>query len=195
MRRKKEMDDALVMLFGLGAIALIITSIICLALYLIDAIGKYKYLKVRNYPNAWFAFIPFLNTYGTVEATYGNVENIKVLGIKLPAIVVKLYPVILAVIGGITAKIDPISSICSFVISVLTIALGVVIFKDIMERIECPVSTGFAILANIITIVGSIKLLADTGRLQPGQFDYMTDTRILASQAGSQGPQGPVDVQ
>jgi hypothetical protein len=187
--------DELMLLLGIGAAALVVAFIICLIVYLVDAIGRYKYLKARNYANAWFAFIPFLNIYGTVEATYGNVEKIRVLGVELPAIVVKLYPVILAVVGAITSRIDAISGICGFIISVLTVICGVVVFKDVMERIECPVSTGFAIFANIVTIVGSIKLLADASKLQPGQFDYTTDTRILASQVVAQGPQGPANMQ
>ena len=98
---------------------------------------------------------------------------------ELPAIIVKLYPLILAVIGGITAQIDPISGICGTIISVATVLVGIVVFKDVMERIERPVSTGFAVFAVIITIVSSIKLLIDAGSCQPNQFDYKTDTRVL----------------
>ncbi|MBE5824218.1 MAG: hypothetical protein E7305_05905 [Butyrivibrio sp.] len=175
-------------LLGVGAAAIVVALIICLVVYLVDAIGIYKYLKARNYSNAWFGFIPFLNTFGKVDATYGNVDKIKVFGVALPAIVVKLYPVILVVFSAITSRISAIASICSLIVTVLTVAVGTVVFKDVMERIEKPVSTGFAVFANIITIVGSIKLLADASKVAPGQYDYTTDTRVLASQAGAQGP-------
>ncbi len=181
-------EEILAAALGIGAVAIVIGLIIGLILYLIDAIGIYKYLKARNYANAWFAFIPFLNTYAKVEATYGNVDKIKAFGIALPAIVVKLYPLILVVFSAITSQISAIASICSLITTVLTVACGTVVFKDVMERIERPVSTGFAVFANIISIVGSIKLLADASSLNPGQYDYTTDTRVLASQADAQGP-------
>ena len=179
-------DTELLALMGVGAAAIVIALVICLVVYLVDAIGRFKYLKARNYTNAWFAFIPYLNVYGTVDATYGNVEKIKILGVELPAIVVKLYPLILTAFSVITSNIEFLSGFGSLVVTVLTVAIGVVVFKDVMERIEQPVSTGFAVLANIITIVGSIKLLADASKLQDGQYDYTTDARMLASQAPKQ---------
>ena len=181
------MDNTeLMALLGIGAAVIVVVLAVCLVVYLIDAIGRFKYLKARNYTNAWFAFIPYLNVYGTVEATYGNVEKIKVLGIELPAIVVKLYPLILTAFSVVTTNIEFLSGIGSLIVTVVTVAVGVVVFKDVMERIEQPVSTGFAVLANIITIVGSIKLLVDASKLQDGQYDYTTDTRALASQAPKQ---------
>ncbi len=172
-------------LLGFMVSFLLVFAIIGLILYLVDAIATFKYLKVRGYANAWMAFIPFCNTYATVEATYGNVEKIKLFGIELPAIVVKLYPVILAAVSGVATYIPKISGALTTIVSVLTIAVGVAIFIDVMERLSDEVSVGFAILANIITIIVPIKILTTCNKLQPGQFDYHTDMRVLKSQMTS----------
>ena len=55
----------------------IVLSIIALALYLISAFARYKYLKIRSYENAWMAFIPIVNIWAIVEATYGRKEKIQ----------------------------------------------------------------------------------------------------------------------
>ena len=175
-------DGELFAFMGAFAIVGVIAFIIVVAIYLVDAIGRFKYLKARNYQNAWFAFIPFLSNYGVVEATYGKVEKVKIWGVELPIIVVELYPLIIAVLSGITSRINYIGGVCGTVLSVVSILISIAVFKDIMERIERPVTTGFAVLANIIAIVGAIKLLIDASSTTPGQYDYTTDTRVLQSQ-------------
>ena len=58
----------------------VVVSIIVLALYLISAFARYKYLKIRSYENAWFAFIPIANIWSIVEATYGRREKVIIYG-------------------------------------------------------------------------------------------------------------------
>ena len=172
------MDDLMVVL---GSFFMMF-AVIFIALYLLDAIATFKYLKVRGYENAWMAFIPIVNTYASVDATYGNVDTIKVLGIQLPAIVVKLYPLIFSVLSGVCSRIPTVGSALATIISVATIVLAVVVFIDMMERINTEVTVGFAVLANIIAIIAPIKILMSCSGLQPGQFDYKTDMRVLKSQ-------------
>ena len=57
-------------------------------------------------------------------------------------------------------------------------------FCKILERIGTEISLAFSVLANIIPIVGSIKLLTSCKGLMDGQYDYKTDLRTLQSQSG-----------
>ena len=57
-----------------------------------------------------------------------------------------------------------------------------------LERLDDPQTTGFAILANIITIIASIKLLASSSAHAPASQDWMTDARVLTSQQTLDGP-------
>ncbi len=175
------MDEATTLLALIGAIVVPIV-IICIAVYLVDAIAKFKYLKVRGYANAWMAFIPYLNTYSCVDATYGNVEQIKIFGISLPSIVVKLYPVVCTVLTGILSRIPSVGTGLSSLVSLILIAVSVAVFMDMQERLGQEVSIGFAILANIIAIIAPIKLLMSCSGLAVGAFDYNTDQRVLKSQ-------------
>jgi hypothetical protein len=158
--------------------------IIGFVFYLVDAIARFKYLKIRGYTSAWMAFIPLLNVYSCVDATYGNVDKIKIFGIELPAIVVKLYPVIVSVLTGIISNIPKVGGL-STIVWIIQIAFGVAVFIDMQERLGKEVSTGFAIVANIIAIIAPIKLLMSCSGIGIGAFDYSTDQRVLKSQAGT----------
>ena len=173
-------DEATLGLAMLGAI-MVPMLIIVLVLYLVDAIARFKYLKIRGYVNAWMAFIPILNVYACVDATYGNVEKISVFGISLPAMIVKLYPLIISVLAGIISRIPNVGGISS-ALSIVSLAVGIAVFIDMQERLQQEVSLGFAILANIIAVIAPIKLLISCKGLNPGAFDYTTDQRVLKSQ-------------
>ena len=172
-------DDAI---FTAIAGAFIILGIIVIAFYLVDAFARYKYLKVRNYPCAWMAFLPIANVYATVEATYGNVETIKVYGIEMPAIGVKLFPVLLSCLAGIGSQIPGVGSTISSLLGIVTIAFMVAIYIDVLKRIRKEMSLPFAIIANIFSIVGSIYLLISCNGLNDGQYDYKSDANPLYSQ-------------
>ena len=59
MKGENNMDDYAV-LAAMGGF-IVVLLLISLALYLVDAFARYKYLKVRKYQNAWMGFIPFAN--------------------------------------------------------------------------------------------------------------------------------------
>ena len=179
-------SEALAFFAALGGLILFI-GIIGFAFYAVDAIARYKYLKVRGYQNAWMGIIPFANIWATVEATYGNVEKVRVYGWDAPSIVVKLWPVITCGLSAICTRIPGIGGTLSTVIAILNIAVMVQIFRDSMERLDDPQSTGFSILAVVIGIIGSIKLLSGAGKFLPGSKDYMTDSNVLASQSAESG--------
>ena len=48
----------------------VVMLLVSLVFYLVVAVGRFKYLQVRGYQNAWMAFIPIANHYACVEATY-----------------------------------------------------------------------------------------------------------------------------
>ncbi len=182
------MDSDLSRVIGvLAAFGLVITVVV-LAFYLIDAIARFKYLKVRGYANSWMAFIPIANTYSTVEATYGNPEKISLYGLLLPSVLVKLYPLVISVAAGVFAYIPYVGSIASTLISVITIAIGVQIFRDMMLRLDKETSIGLAVVANIIPLVLPIMLMVACKGMADGQYDYAADTRELPSQTDTNGP-------
>ena len=47
-----------------------------LVFYLIGAMARYKYLRIRSYQGAWLAFIPYDSNWAVVEATYGPKLNV-----------------------------------------------------------------------------------------------------------------------
>ena len=177
-------DEEALGLFAVMGSMLVVLIIIGFIFYIVDAIARVKYLRVRGYKASWMAFIPILNIYACIVATYGNVEKINLYGVSLPAICVKLYPVIFIVIGAIVTQIPAISGICSTIIYICEVIIGVMILRDMFERIGTEISLAFSILANIIPIVGSIKLITSCKGLMDGQYDYKTDLRTLQSQSG-----------
>ena len=171
----------------LAALGLVV-FIIVLVLYLVDALARFKYLKVRNYANAWMAFIPIANIYSTVEATYGAEDKINVYGLWVPSVLIKLYPLVLGVAASILVNIPFIGGIIGTLVYVAQVALGVMILRDMMERVGKDISVGLAIVACIIPIVASIIILSSCSGMSDGQYDYMSDSRILNSQADMNGP-------
>lgn len=169
------MNDSVVIVAG-------VSFIIALAFYLIGAFACYKYFKVRNYPNKWMAFVPAVNIYGIVSVTYGNVEKIKVFGIPVPAMVLKLFPIVIYVISGILAVITKIGPTLDSVLGLLSVAVYTFIYIDMLERVGEKVNVLLAIIANLIPVIGSIKLLMVCSKLKDGQFDYHSDKAMLDSQ-------------
>ncbi|MCR5402301.1 MAG: hypothetical protein K6E91_00565 [Butyrivibrio sp.] len=177
-------DEEALGLFAVLGSMLVVLIIIGLIFYIVDAIARVKYLRIRGYKASWMAFIPILNIYASVDATYGNVEKINLYGVSLPAIVVKLYPLIFSVITAIVTRIPAISSIGTTIVYICEVIIGIMILKDMLERIGTDISIAFSVLANVIPIIGSIKLLTSCKGLKDCQFDYTTDLRVLQSQSG-----------
>ena len=162
--------------------------LILIALYLVDAIARYKYLKVRNYTNAWMGFIPVANIYACVEATYGPVNFINLYGWRAPATLIKLWGLVTYALTFVCNQIPYVGGVLSLVITVINVAVLVQIFMDMMERLDDPQTTGFAILANIISIIASVKLLTTAGSRVPGSQNWQADPRVLSSQKVLNGP-------
>ncbi len=164
------------------------TSVICLAFYLIAAFARYRYLRIRSYDKAWMAFIPIANIWAVVEATYGKQEKINIYGWDAPAIVLKLWPMVIYVLAIVINVIPVLGNALSVLLRVLNIAVFVMIFRDMMENLENPQDTVISIIAVIIHLVGDIMILSITGRFNPGEQDWQTDNRVLGSQTMMNGP-------
>ncbi len=180
-------DEMLGLLIAMTGI-FVVAGIIVLVLYLIDAIARFIYLKVRNYDNAWMAFIPIVNLWASVEATYGDSETVNIYGWDAPAIVAKLWPVVTYILSGVINVIPALGQALSLILYVLNIAVLVMIFRDMMERLEYPQEGPLAIIAVVIPIVSSIMLLTTVGKFAAGSQDYRNDDRVLSSQAQTGGP-------
>ena len=186
MKGEKNMYEMAV-LAALGGFV-VVMALISIAFYVVVAIGRFKYLQVRGYQNAWMAFIPIANHYACVEATYGPVNYINLYGWRAPSVVLKLWTVITYALSFVVSYIPFVGFILSIALTVLNVAVLVQIFKDEMERLEEPQTTGFAVLANIISIIAGIKLLTASGKFVPGSQNWTMDQRILTSQTVLDGP-------
>ncbi len=162
--------------------------VIMLVLYLIDAIAKYKYLRVRSYENAWMAFIPIINIWAVVEATYGNGETINMYGWDAPAVVVKLWPIVTYVLAAAINLIPFVGQFLSLALAILNFAVMLMIYRDMMERLGKQEDIALAIILVLISIAASIKILMTSSNFAPGSQDYKNDDRVLSSQTATDGP-------
>ena len=164
------------------------TSLICVALYLIAAFARYRYLGIRSYDKTWMAFIPIANIWAVVEATYGKQEKINIYGWDAPAVVLKLWPIVTYVLAIVINVIPILGNALSILLTVLNVAVYVMIFRDMMENLENPQETVLSVIAVIFRIVSDIMILSTTGKFDPGDQDWQTDNRVLGSQTIMNGP-------
>lgn len=167
---------------------IVFASIVSLVLYFIAAFARYKYLRIRSYENAWMAFVPIVNIWAIVEATYGKTERINIYGWDAPAVVLKLWPIVTYVLAIAINVIPVIGNILSLLLSILNIAVFVMIFKDMMDNLEKPQDTVIAVIAVIFHIISDIMLLSASSGFEPGQQNWQTDNRYLGSQTVMDGP-------
>ncbi|MCR5235829.1 MAG: hypothetical protein K6E34_01335 [Lachnospiraceae bacterium] len=179
-----DIDGFIAAIAGVFAVA----AVIGIILYLIASIARYRYLRIRSYENAWMAFIPIVNIWAVVEATYGRRERINIYGWDAPATVLKLWPIVTYALALVINVIPMIGSVLSLILTVLNIAVLAMIFKDIMEQLDKPQETVTAVIVVIVHIVADIMILIETGKFNPGQQNWQTDNRVLGSQTTIGGP-------
>ena len=174
-------------LVAFGVVFSLFAFVIMVVLYILGAIARFKYLRVRGYENSWLAFIPVINVYGLVEATYGKGEKIRIYGWDAPAIVLKIWPIINFILSFFLSPIPYIGGVIGLVLTILNIMFLVLIFRDSMERLNKQVSSGLAVLAILITLVQNIMLLCEASKYEAGSLNYIYDNRILISQSTEGG--------
>ncbi len=182
-----DFDDMSVIIAAMAGV-FIVVMLIVLALYLIGAIARYRYLKIRSYENAWMAFIPIANIWAIVEATYGRREKVNIYGWDAPIIVLKLWPIVSYALAIIINVIPVLGSVLSLILYVLNIAVMAMIFRDMMEVLDRPQEMVTAVIAVIFHIVSDIMILGATGKFRAGEQDWATDVRELGSQTSTDGP-------
>ena len=182
-----DFDDMSVLIAAMAGV-FIVVMLIVLALYLIGAIARYRYLKIRSYENAWMAFIPIANIWAIVEATYGRREKVNIYGWDAPIIVLKLWPIVSYALAIIINVIPVLGSVLSLILYVLNIAVLAMIFRDMMEVLDRPQEMVTAVIAVIFHIVSDIMILSATGKFKAGEQDWATDVRELGSQTSADGP-------
>ena len=180
-------DTNFPLLVGSFAMIGLVLGIIASIVYLINAFAQYRYLRIRNYEHPWMAFIPIADCYALVEATYGRVDEINVLGFRLPAAIVKFYPLVCSFATIVLSVIPLIGTAGATLVFVAQVALGVMILQDVMLRLGKEISTGLAVFARIIAIVSPFIILSGCSGLTNGQYDYQRDDRPLASQTVGNG--------
>ncbi len=136
--------------FAVMGIAFVVMGIIMLILYLVGAISSFKYLQVRRYENSWMAFIPIVNIWALVEATYGKDEKIVIYGWQAPALVLKLWPIVTYILAMVINVVPVVGSGLSILLTILDVAILLMIYKDMMERLENPQDGFGAVIAVVI---------------------------------------------
>lgn len=165
-----------------------IFGIIVLTLYLMDAVSRYKYLKVRGYEKCFLAFVPFANIWASVEATYGKSEKINVYGWKAPAMIVKLWGVLFYALSVAVAGIPVVGRLIGLALLAANIAVMSQLFSDMMERLGEPQDRMASVVAVFINFIASYKLIRTAGRVKACEQDYRLDERVLGSQSMEDGP-------
>ena len=182
------MDSDFLALFAVLGIAIAICAVIAFIFYIVGAIASFKYLKVRSYENSWMAFIPIVNIWALVEATYGAEETINVYGWDAPTIVLKLWSIVTYALALVINVIPAVGTALSLLLTILNVAVLLMIYKDMMERLESSDDGFGAIIAVVIHIIADIKIIGAAGRFRPGQQNWREDNRVLNSQTVVGGP-------
>ncbi len=165
-----------------------VLGIIVLTLYLLDAVSRYKYLKVRGYGKCFLAFVPFANIWASVEATYGKDEKINVYGWKAPSMVVKLWGVIFYVLSVAVAGIPVVGRLLGLALLAANIAVMAQLYSDMMEKLDDPQERMASVVAVFVNFIASYKLIHTAGKFKAGQRNYREDNRTLRSQGITDGP-------
>jgi len=156
-------------------IAGVVVGILILASYLIGVAALYRFFLVRNYQHKWMAFFPVANVYGLVEATYGTHESINLFGKDIPSIFIKFHPIILTVFGGICTQVPFIGGVIEILCSIAIYVIATIIYLKQFEIIQKPISIPFAIVCNLIPVVGHINLFIKCRGIANGKYDYSVD--------------------
>lgn len=167
-----------------------VIGVISFIFYLVGAISRFKYLRVRSYSGSVLAFVPIANIWAIVEATYGPVDKINLYGWYAPAIVLKLWTIVSYVLALVINVIPGIGNALSLLLTILNVAIQVMIYRDMMERLDSPQpKEGFGpIVAVIIHIIADIMVLRAARDFRPGDQDWKSDYRPLYSQTITGGP-------
>ena len=188
MERGINMDSEIFAFYAIIRGIMGVTAALFLALFLMDAVSRYKYFKVRGYEKSVLAFIPFANIWASVEATYGKGDKINIYGWKAPALMVKLWGVVFYALTVAVSGIPVVGRLLGLVLLVANVGVMAQLYSDMMERLDEPQERFASVVAVIINFVASYKVLRATGRCHSGEQNYREDTSCLRSQSTSEGP-------
>ena len=188
MERGMKMDSEIFAFYAIIRGIMVLMAVLVLALYLFDAVSRYKYFKVRGYEKSILAFIPFANIWASVEATYGKTDKVNIYGWKAPALIVKLWGVVFYALTVAVSGIPVVGRLIGLALLVANVAVMAQLYADMMERLDEPQERLVSVVAVIINFAASYKLIRAAGRFQVGQQSYRDDDRILRSQSTADGP-------
>lgn len=161
----------------------IFMAAICIALYLLSALGIKRVLEIYGYPKTWMAWIPLVQIWALADAAAEGEENwdIPLVNVKCPTIVFKLSWLIVLVLGYIPS----IGGVLSIIAAVV---LYGGIFQHVYSRVENrsmgQVAT-LAYISGIIQIIAWIKFL-----MYPKDVKLAVNANYSAHEGGSYTPPG-----
>lgn len=135
---------------------IVLLLVLAVALYVLTALAVSRVLGIYGYPNAWMAWIPFVNYYALADAVCEGRETLTLFGKDVPSIVFKLWWV-----GKYIVSFVP------HIGSLLGIAVAVIFFGTVLAecyaRMEDKPVEDMRMLGYIsgwITIIPAIKFLS-----------------------------------
>lgn len=141
-------------IFAGAAILIIVLLIVCIAAYIINAIGIYKFLKMTEYNKPWMAWIPVAQVFAWIDTWDDESGYYTFNGMRIPSGICKWAPILVFVIG-IIPLLSALSGIIGLVVR-LVIYMPVMgsIFAELDNKDEHDVLLK-AIVCAIIPIVFS----------------------------------------
>ena len=137
-----------------GAIVLgwVITIIIIAVFYLLTSFAYYKALKMLNYQYTWFAFIPFLRTYGLTAAINPGNYDVNIVGINIQAGLFNFWWILTYVLRLVPA----IGGLLGIVWSVLA---GGSVFTSAYAILDNKMESEVKVLGYLSAIIGLIPII------------------------------------
>lgn len=142
-------------IFALGGMALFISALISIGMYVLISLACYRVFIILGYKNAWMAWVPVVRYYGLGDVMADGRTELPLFGANVPAILFKLW-----FIGAWAVSFVPgIGGLLN--IAVRVICYGQVlgeIFARIENRPYNDVKT-IGYVSGAITIIAYIKFL------------------------------------
>lgn len=114
-------------IFAGAMILIVVMVIVCIAAYVVNAIGIYKFLKITQYDKCWMAWVPIVQIYAWIDTWDDGSGYYTFIGKRIPSGICKWAPLLVYVISFV-----PILSAFSGIIGVI---VRLLIYAPIMGSI------------------------------------------------------------
>jgi hypothetical protein len=148
--------DIVAAIIALGAVFVILSIAIAIAVYVVCSLGYMKALKRLGYKNAWLAWIPLVCNYALADAVAPGQENVNIIGtLSIPAILFKLWWVVAFVLG----YIPTVGTILNIIVQVICLGYTFIKMFAIIDNTSEDQQKVLGYISGFFPIVAAIKFL------------------------------------